>query len=63
MVKCGQYNTDKNLFTGELPFKKKSCVKHDVLKFTLGDTTKSFTLYNWKAKTTFKEGILQVINT
>ena len=56
------WNKFNNLFTGELPFKK-TCVKHDVLKFTLGDTTKPFTLYNWKAKTTFKEGILQLINT
>jgi UDP-glucose 4-epimerase len=52
----------EDLFKGELPFKKSS-VAHDVVKYTLGDTTKASDIYKWKAKTSFKEGIKRVVNT
>jgi hypothetical protein len=51
----------EDLFKGELPFKK-SCVAHDVVKYTLGDTKKVSEIYNWNAKTSFKEGIIILLN-
>jgi len=51
----------EDLFKGELPFKKSS-VAHDVVKYTLGDTKKTSEIYNWNAKTSFKEGIIILLN-
>ncbi len=54
------WNRFEDLFKGEYPFNK-SCVIHDVLKFTLGDTRKAFELYGWSARTPFKEGVQHTI--
>ena len=51
----------EDLFKGELPLKK-SCVAHDVVKYTLGNTNKALDIYNWKAKTSFKDGIIRLLN-
>jgi UDP-glucose 4-epimerase len=49
----------KELFIGYYPFKH-SIVAKEVVKFTIGDTTKAKTIYNWEHTTTLSEGIKKI---
>ena len=54
------WNKFDAMFKGEYSFKH-SCVSHDVLKYTLGDTLKAKSIYNWIATTSLNDGIKQIL--
>jgi len=49
----------KDLFIGYYPFKR-SIVGKECLKFTLGNTLKAKSVYNWEHKTTLAKGIKKI---
>ena len=51
----------KELFIGYYPFKH-SIVAKEVIKYTIGDTNKAKSIYNWEHKTTLSEGIRKINN-